>query len=100
MSFLWYNIDGVSMMVYLSYLIVINIFSFLCYGIDKWKAVTKRNRISERNLFFLSIIGGSLGALFGMFFFRHKIRKFRFYVWNIFSFSIWIVGTMQLWRFF
>ena len=57
------------------YLICINLIAFAVYGIDKWKAVHKRWRISEGVLFGLACIGGSFGALMGMYAFRHKIRK-------------------------
>lgn len=50
------------------------------YGIDKWKAQRKRWRISEKMLLFLAIIGGSVGALAGMYTFHHKTlhKKFVF----------------------
>ena len=78
-------------------LIVINIITFLVYGIDKWKAVSQRGqsqtrlgyaerkqartkskakqgswRISEATLLLLAVIGGSIGALLGMQVWRHK----------------------------
>lgn len=72
------------------YLLGINIIVFLMYGIDKIQAKNKLSRISERWLFFLSVIGGSLGALLGMFTFRHKTRKIKFYLWNIINLGIWL----------
>ena len=73
------------------YLIFINFFSFLIYGIDKRMAKEKRRRISENKLFFCSLLGGSIGCLFGMFFFHHKTRKLKFYFWNISLLILWIV---------
>ena len=49
--------------VLLYYLIVINIVTFLVYGIDKWKAKQGNWRISEATLLILAVIGGSIGAL-------------------------------------
>ena len=49
--------------VLLYYLIVINIVTFLVYGIDKWKAKQGSWRISEATLLILAVIGGSIGAL-------------------------------------
>ena len=46
----------------LYYLIVINIVTFLVYGIDKWKAKQGSWRISEATLLILAVIGGSIGA--------------------------------------
>lgn len=50
------------------------------YGVDKWKAQRNRWRISEKMLLFISIIGGSVGALGGMYTFHHKTlhKKFTF----------------------
>ena len=56
----------------LYYLIVINIVTFLVYGIDKWKAKQGNWRISEATLLILAVIGGSIGALLGMKVWRHK----------------------------
>ena len=50
----------------LYYLIVINIVTFLVYGIDKWKAKQGSWRISEATLLILAVIGGCIGALLGM----------------------------------
>lgn len=61
-----------------SYFILINLITFLVFGIDKYKAIKRRYRISEKMLFMLSIIGGAIGAFLGMFFFRHKTRKWYF----------------------
>ena len=56
----------------LYYLIVINIVTFLVYGIDKWKAKQGSWRISEAILLMLAVIGGTIGALLGMQVWRHK----------------------------
>lgn len=48
------------------------------YGIDKWKAQGKRWRISEKMLLFIAIIGGSVGALAGMYTFHHKTLHKKF----------------------
>lgn len=62
----------------LSYLILINLFSFLAMYIDKKKAVNHKWRISEFNLIMLSVIGGSIGMLLGMHIFRHKTKHKKF----------------------
>ena len=59
-------------------LIVINIITFLVYGIDKWKAKQGRWRISEGTLLILAIIGGSIGALLGMKVWHHKTKHKKF----------------------
>ena len=64
----------------LYYLIVINVVTFLVYGIDKWKAKQGSWSISEATLLILAVIGGSFGALFGMKVWRHKTmhKKFKY----------------------
>ena len=64
----------------LHYLIIINIVTFLVYGIDKWKAKQGSWRISEATLLMLAVIGGTIGALLGMQVWRHKTmhKKFKY----------------------
>lgn len=61
-----------------AYLIIINILSFILYGIDKLKAIKKKERISEKTLILIGILGGSIGSLIGMNLFRHKTKKLKF----------------------
>ena len=62
----------------LYYLIVINVVTFLVYGIDKWKAKQGSWRISEATLLMLPVIGGSIGALLGMKVWHHKTKHKKF----------------------
>lgn len=62
------------------YFIIINIISFIIFGIDKQRSIKKKYRISEAYLFLLSIIGGCFGTLFGMFYYHHKNRKLKFLI--------------------
>ena len=57
------------------YLFLINAVAFLLMLADKQKAKKKKWRISEATLFGSAIIGGSIGALLGMYIFRHKTRN-------------------------
>ena len=57
------------------YLIIINIITFITYGIDKAKARKGAWRITEKTLIGLAVAGGSIGAMAGMSFFHHKTRK-------------------------
>ena len=58
--------------------IVINIITFLVFGYDKWQAKNNKRRISEFHLLLLTAIGGTIGGLLGMNFFKHKTNKFSF----------------------
>ena len=64
----------------LIYLTIVNIIAFIVYGVDKWKARKNQWRISEKKLLFLAIIGGSVGALAGMYIFHHKTLHKKFTV--------------------
>ena len=60
------------------YILLINLFAFILYGIDKRKAIKHQWRISEKVLLCIAIIGGSIGALLGMILFHHKTRHWYF----------------------
>lgn len=60
------------------YLCIINIVTFLLYGLDKQKAKQNRWRIPEKVLLGAAAIGGSVGAYVGMQMFRHKTQKWKF----------------------
>ena len=66
------------MEVLLLYLIVINTLSFLIYGYDKFMAKNKKRRVSEFSLLLLGGLGGIVGGIVGMYFFKHKTNKFSF----------------------
>ncbi len=62
------------------YLLVINVATFLTFGIDKWKARNNRWRLREAALLGLAVLGGSIGAWLGMRVWHHKTlhRKFKY----------------------
>lgn len=60
------------------YIGIINMLTFLIFGIDKYKAKKDYSRVSEKALFFLCFIGGGIGGFVGMYTFRHKTRKWYF----------------------
>ncbi|MBE6970617.1 MAG: DUF1294 domain-containing protein [Ruminococcaceae bacterium] len=60
------------------YLLLINVITLLVYGSDKRRARKGKWRISEKTLFLLPAIGGSVGALAGMYLFRHKTNHWYF----------------------
>ena len=48
--------------------------------IDKKKAERGSWRIKESTLLIIAVLGGSIGSIAGMYTFRHKTQKPRFYV--------------------
>lgn len=67
------------------YLLIINIITFIIYGIDKYKSIKHKYRISENTLIILPILGGPIGAFFGMIVFHHKTQK------RVFTISIPVI---------
>ena len=64
----------------LYYIVIINILTFIVYGLDKLKAKKGKWRIPESTLLLLAIIGGSIGAFLGMKVWHHKTmhKKFKY----------------------
>lgn len=89
------------------WLALINLITFLVFGLDKWKAKRKEKnekvrRVPEKTLLILSALGGSVGALLAMRAFRHKTlhKAFRFGVPLILAvqiivpFGLWLYVTV------
>lgn len=64
----------------LLWLLIWNALAFALMGIDKHRAQKGRWRVSEKTLFLSALLGGSLGAILGMQFFRHKTKHWYFRV--------------------
>ena len=60
------------------YLIVVNISAVAVYGWDKLSAKQGWQRVPEKILLLLALLGGSVGAMAAMTFFRHKTRHLKF----------------------
>ncbi|QOG03147.1 DUF1294 domain-containing protein [Flavobacterium sp. MDT1-60] len=68
------------MEILLLYFLFINMFVFILAGYDKYQARKNKRRIPENTLFFFEVIGGTIGLLTAMLFFRHKTSKTSFIV--------------------
>lgn len=68
------------MKYFVIYLFVINLIAFLSMYIDKRRAKYGKWRIKEHTLFILALLGGSIGSIAGMYTFRHKTKKPRFFI--------------------
>ena len=82
------------------YLIFVNLSTFILYGFDKLQAIRTNpniSRVPELNLLFMSLFGGSIGAILSMLIFRHKIKKLSF---MLKYFVIIIIQTALLFYFF
>ena len=72
------------------YLIAINVITFFLYGIDKMKAQRSKWRIPEAVLLGLAVIGGTIGALFGMRVWNHKTKH------KIFKYGLPLLLLIQI----
>ncbi|MBQ6037078.1 MAG: DUF1294 domain-containing protein [Bacteroidaceae bacterium] len=81
----------------LQYLAIINVATFLTYGLDKWKAKRSKWRIREAALLMLAVLGGSIGAWLGMIVWHHKTqhKKFKYGIP-----AIILVQAIIIWYFF
>lgn len=64
----------------LLYLFLVNAAGFLFMLADKHRARKKQWRIPEATLMGIAAMGGSIGALLGMYAFHHKTRHPKFYI--------------------
>lgn len=57
------------------YLILINIVTFVVYGLDKLLALAEQRRLPIRGLILFAFVGGTVGGICAMYLFHHKIKK-------------------------
>jgi len=69
------DLNNLQNQIILGYMGFINLAAFIAFGIDKSRATRGAERIRERKLFLLSLIGGVFGGILGMLMFHHKTRK-------------------------
>ena len=73
-------IEHIGLTKILVYLFAVNLIAFLAMGLDKRKAKKEAWRIPEQTLLSLVLIGGGIGGIAGMYVFRHKTKKPRFFI--------------------
>lgn len=66
------------MKIFLIYIIVINIISFLAMYSDKQKSMKKKWRTPEKVLFLYVFLGGGIGGTIAMHLFHHKTKHWYF----------------------
>ena len=65
------------------YLLLVNLWAFGLMAFDKGRARRRgARRIRERTPFLSALLGGSLGAVLGMWAFRHKTKHW-YFVWGM-----------------
>ena len=86
-NFLFFLINHKYLLIYL---LIINILTFIIFAVDKYKAVKNRRRVRITVLLFFAFIGGTIGALCGIYFLRHKTKK------NYFTLGVPMILLMHL----
>lgn len=64
----------------MQYFMIINLVGFVMMCVDKQLAIHHKNRVPEKVLFLIAIIGGSFGSILGMYAFRHKTKHVSFVI--------------------
>ncbi len=80
------------------YIVIINLITFFYFGWDKLRAEFNKRRVSEKILWCCMLLGGSVGGLAGMYFFRHKTKKLSFQTVVAIIFMIQILLTIWWWN--
>lgn len=70
--------DGKMTLVIVIAVVLMNLLTFVMYGIDKRKAQSRKWRIPEATLIGMSFAFGSVGACLGMKVFHHKTKHLKF----------------------
>lgn len=60
------------------YVILINMIGLAIMAVDKFKAQKGYWRIPEKTIFIVTLLGGGIGTIAGMYAFRHKTKKLKF----------------------
>ena len=82
-----------------AWLLAVNLVALLTYGYDKAVAGSANTRVPERVLLILALAGGTVGALAGMWAFRHKTAKksFRVRIGLVIGAQTALVGVYYFW---
>jgi len=74
-------------------IVIINVTAFVLFMLDKALAQESARRIPESTLLLVALIGGSIGAIAGQQYWRHKTRKEPF---RIMLFTIPVIQSSLL----
>ena len=78
------------------YLLIVNALGFILMLADKYNARKNLWRIPEAVLMWSAILGGSVGALLGMYTCRHKTKHLKFTVGIPMILALQIIGAIVL----
>jgi uncharacterized membrane protein YsdA (DUF1294 family) len=80
-----------------AYLVLVNAAALALMLVDKQKARRSAWRIPETTLMGVALIGGSLGAIAGMYLFHHKTRHLKFTLGLplILAVQVWLLTVLK-----
>ena len=82
--------------VFVVYILIVNVLAFILYGIDKRRSQRKMYRIPENTLLWMARLGGGVGSWLGIKKFHHKTKHKRFMIivplWTV----LWVVAIVYL----
>ena len=80
-----------------AYLVLVNAATLVLMLVDKQKARRSAWRIPEATLMGVALIGGSLGAIAGMYLFHHKTRHLKFTLGLplILAVQVWLLTVLK-----
>ena len=87
-------------MLVLGTVLIMNILGYLSMWSDKRRAIRGKYRISEKTLFIIAILGGSIGSILGMQKFRHKTKHWYFKYGMPFVLIVQIVLVVVIYNYF
>lgn len=70
--------NQVVLIIYIGYLLLFSLITFILFLVDKQRAIKEKNRIKEKVLLFFVAIGGGIGGYFGRILGHHKTKKLYF----------------------
>lgn len=73
--------------------------AFCAMALDKYRAIHHRWRIPEATLMGIALVGGSIGAMLGMYLLRHKTRHPKFSI-GLPAIFLMEYGCLALWYLF
>ncbi len=80
----------------LGWIAIMSIWAFFAMGYDKRQSKRKGQRIPEKNLWTLAVLGGGIGAYLGMQTFRHKTRHTNFRIGFLLLAIAYGIGILYL----
>jgi uncharacterized membrane protein YsdA (DUF1294 family) len=82
------------------FLFIVNIITFITFGLDKMRSRGNGRRTPEKTLWLLTLLGGSPAALLSMKYFRHKTKKLSFQAVIVLILAIQVAMIFFLFSFF